>query len=36
MTDRIARLRALLSQKIVDAVLITKEENLHYFSGFSW
>lgn len=34
MTDRIARLRALLSQKIVDAVLITKEENLHYFSGF--
>lgn len=34
MIDRIARLRALLSQKIVDAVLITKEENLHYFSGF--
>lgn len=31
---RIARLRALLAEKIVDAVLITKEENVHYFSGF--
>ena len=32
--NRIARLRALLKKKIVDAALITKEENLHYFSGF--
>ena len=34
MEARIARLRALLTEKIVDAVLITKEENVHYFSGF--
>ena len=34
MEARIARLRALLAEKIVDAVLITKEENVHYFSGF--
>ena len=34
MEGRIARLRALLTEKIVDAVLITKEENVHYFSGF--
>ena len=32
--NRIVRLRALLVEKIVDAVLITKEENVHYFSGF--
>lgn len=31
---RIARLRALLAEKILDAVLITKEENVCYFSGF--
>ena len=34
MEARIARLRALLTEKIVDAVLVTKEENVHYFSGF--
>ena len=34
MEARIARLRALLAEKIVDAALITKEENVHYFSGF--
>lgn len=34
MEERIARLRALLTEKIVDAVLVTKEENVHYFSGF--
>lgn len=32
--NRIERLRALLTEKIVDGVLITKEENVHYFSGF--
>ena len=32
--DRIARLRALLTEQVVDAALITKEENVHYFSGF--
>ena len=32
--DRIARLRALLTERVVDAALITKEENVHYFSGF--
>ena len=31
---RIERLRALLTEKVVDAVLVTKEENVHYFSGF--
>lgn len=31
---RIERLRALLTEKIVDGVLVTKEENVHYFSGF--
>jgi len=34
MEARIARLRALLTEKVVDAVLVTKEENVHYFSGF--
>ena len=34
MEGRIARLRTLLTEKIVDAVLVTKEENVHYFSGF--
>ena len=34
MEARIARLRALLAEKVVDAVLVTKEENVHYFSGF--
>lgn len=34
MDGRIERLRALLTEKIVDAVLVTKEENVHYFSGF--
>lgn len=32
--NRIVRLRALLVEQVVDAVLITKEENVHYFSGF--
>ncbi len=32
--NRIARLRALLTEQVVDAALITKEENVHYFSGF--
>ncbi len=32
--DRITRLRALLTEQVVDAALITKEENVHYFSGF--
>lgn len=32
---RIARLRALLLEKELDAVLVTKEVNLRYFSGFS-
>ena len=31
---RVERLRALLTEKVVDAVLVTKEENVHYFSGF--
>ena len=31
---RIERLRALLTEKVVDAVLVTKEENVRYFSGF--
>ena len=31
---RIERLRDLLTEKVVDAVLVTKEENVHYFSGF--
>ena len=31
---RIELLRALLTEKVVDAVLVTKEENVHYFSGF--
>ena len=34
MEARIARLRALLAEKVVDAVLVTKAENVHYFSGF--
>ena len=34
MEARIARLHALFAEKIVDAALITKEENVHYFSGF--
>ena len=34
MEARIARLRALLSENLVDALLVTKEENVHYFSGF--
>ena len=34
MNTRIARLREVLREKIVDAVLITKEENVCYFSGF--
>ena len=34
MEERVARLRALLAEKSLDAVLVTKEENLHYFSGF--
>ena len=34
MEVRIARLRALLTEQVVDAALITKEENVHYFSGF--
>ena len=32
--DRIVRLRALLTEQVVDSALITKEENVHYFSGF--
>ena len=31
---RLTRLRTLLAENIVDAVLITKEENVRYFSGF--
>ena len=34
MEVRIARLRALLTEQVVDAALITKEENVLYFSGF--
>lgn len=34
MNTRIARLREVLREKIVDAALITKEENVCYFSGF--
>ena len=33
--NRISRLRTLLEEKILDAVLVTKEENVRYFSGFS-
>lgn len=32
--NRINKLRYLLQQKHCDAILISKEENLHYFSGF--
>ncbi len=32
--NRILRLRELLKEQICDAVIINKEENLHYFSGF--
>ena len=32
--NRLNKLRALLKAKICDAILINKEENLHYFSGF--
>lgn len=32
--NRINKLRDLLQQKHCDAILISKEENLHYFSGF--
>ena len=31
---RIARLRALMAEKVLDGVLVTKEESVHYFSGF--
>jgi len=34
MESRIERLRTLLSERELDAVLVTKEVNLHYFSGF--
>ena len=34
MEARIARLRAHLVEQKLDAVLVTKEVNLHYFSGF--
>ena len=32
--DRLTRLRAFLREKKIDAILINKEVNLHYFSGF--
>ena len=31
---RVARLRALMAEKVLDGVLVTKEESVHYFSGF--
>lgn len=34
MESRVAHLRALLAEKRLDAVLVTKEVNLRYFSGF--
>ncbi|EKU71520.1 Xaa-Pro peptidase family protein [Selenomonas sp. F0473] len=34
MKSRVTHLRSLLSEKRLDAVLVTKEVNLHYFSGF--
>lgn len=33
-SNRIKKLRNLLQQQNCDAILINKEENLHYFSGF--
>lgn len=35
IVNRIFRLRELLQDKCCDAVIINKEENLHYFSGFT-
>lgn len=32
--ERLTRLRAFLREKRIDAILINKEVNLHYFSGF--
>lgn len=32
--NRLFRLRQLLAQKNADAVIISKDENVHYFSGF--
>ena len=32
--DRITRLRSFLTDKQAEAVIITKNENVHYFSGF--
>ncbi len=32
--DRLARLREFLREKGADAILVTREVNLHYFSGF--
>ena len=31
---RLSAIRALLSEKKIDAVIVTKEANLYYFSGF--
>ena len=35
MENRIFRLREFLKQQNCDGVIINKEENLHYFSGFT-
>ena len=32
--ERLTRLRAFLRERRIDAILINKEVNLHYFSGF--
>ena len=34
IVERLSRLRDFLREKKADAVVVNKEVNLHYFSGF--